>query len=322
MLAGCGSDSSSSSGGGGGGVSVPPISEAQLNSIEDAALYVAVTSGLFGGGDYAPNEDPPDLSGPDMEQDCPGGGTLTLTHGEKTVQTPFGEGEFAYQTMHNEACRHQGGGMRSLSDGFTETGYAATVGVDNHTVLYHAQGDLDSGTPHRAEHDSADTFYRTELLLEHFECRECQGADTYEISQYSETWVSDGQYGYRFQFGESRAAPLTATETVIHYRQHDDDTYVFDYDVEGVVGLNSSVCELGSAHWATTQTLRIEDKPETDAAGEAFHESRIISGEATINEDIHVVFNNGGATITMAGVSQTYDEDELWEAGIPCYERD
>ena len=299
---------------------VPAIGPASLTTHEEAARYVAVTSGLLAGGNYEPVEEDRDFSGQDVTLDCSESGTMERSHGNKQVDTPFGTGDFEYQEIINDNCHNSFAGESVESNGKTEAGYSSDVGAQNDAVVYSIQGDLDTGAPIFGETSSGGASSKSEALGQLFECLECGGANTYKVEQYSETFISDGQYAYRFQLGESLEKPLEYTETVVEYRVQDDDDYLFDLDITGAIGLNSSVCELGYATWKSTETLRIKESESVDGDGEGFVENTIISGKATINDTIEVAFSNGEATITIGGVPQTYDADELWQAGIPCYE--
>lgn len=317
LLAGCiGGGSSSSDDDGITSVAVPAIEPVAFSSIDDVALYVAVTSRLLGGGSFVENEQPPSFDGPTGTMDCVDGGTRTIVTGNRTLSTPFGDGNFEFQQVAADACKESMGSFSSMTDGLLDVGFGSEIGSTDHSVEYAFQGDLDAEIPlvTVGAEESAN-------LTERFLCWDCEGTgDTYKTVQYSETYVNDGQYAYRFQFGADRDTPVEWTETVIEYRDDYDDDYVFDFDITGVVGMNSSVCTLGSAEWETDETLRIVDFSTTDAAGEDYVENRIEAGKVTINGEAEVVFHQDGATIEWGGASVTFNEQEFVAAGMPCYD--
>jgi|GEM_PF-4573148 len=318
LLTGCfGSSSSSSDDGSINIASVPEIQAASLDTAEDAALYVAVVSRLFAAGDYEPGEEtPPDVGPGGFSMSCSEGGSMTSTQVSMTdFESPFGAGDFdGLKTEFNE-CDN---GIAGFTNGSRLVAFSDNAGGDDNAVLYITEGDLDAGAPLVGQGAGEGS----EGLTERAECWDCD-ADTnvYHVSLYNELYVGDEQYAYRFQFGENRDSPFTSTETVLEYRPDDEDDYRYEYDMNGYVGINTSVCTLGLAHWESTETLEIVEFGLVDGAGDDFIETSIRRGEVSLNEgQATVVFNKGGATITVNGDTKEYDEDELWEAGMPCYQ--
>lgn len=149
-------------------------------------------------------------------QECPGGGSQTVTQETKNVGSPYAN-QLEVQRMVSDNCRYDESGD-SFVDGITESGLAEPINEHEYRVFYFSTSDLsgdpDSGGFHvsRLENPESDDIIRWEsrgIMHNCLDCSNPQAGGSWEVLVSMEwAWITD-EGEYRTWTGQSSSQPAS-----------------------------------------------------------------------------------------------------------------